>query len=165
MVKGVDCGGVLIAIISESSQSASQNNILRGFKAICVILYAMPNQVNTDSDVFLVLQISRRWFLHFIFSILFIGQAYEISILFNCFKRFAMTSADYTEDGITNPILNEEEPLLGPNGSVTQNDTTPIYHNFLTGWCLLGTYHFEMCSYVSRSLQELLWLLRPVSGW
>lgn len=45
-----------------------------------------------------------------------------------------MASTDYPEDGITNPIPNEEEPLLGSNGSVTQKDTTPIYHNFLTGW-------------------------------
>lgn len=45
-----------------------------------------------------------------------------------------MASTDYPEDGITNPIPNEEEPLLGPNGSVTQKDTTPIYYNFLTGW-------------------------------
>jgi hypothetical protein len=43
------------------------------------------------------------------------------------------STTENPENGITNPVLDEEEPLLGSNGSVTQKDTTPIYHNFLTG--------------------------------
>lgn len=38
-----------------------------------------------------------------------------------------------TEDHLPNAIPNEEEPLLGTAGGVTQRDDTPIYHNFLTG--------------------------------
>lgn len=49
-----------------------------------------------------------------------------------------MASTDYPEERITNPIPSEEEPLLGSNGSVTQRDTTPIYHNFLTGTAVVA---------------------------
>lgn len=34
------------------------------------------------------------------------------------------------------PVATEDEPLLGPSGSVQQEDTRPIYHNFLTGACI-----------------------------
>jgi hypothetical protein len=36
-------------------------------------------------------------------------------------------------EDIRNPVAAEEEPLLGPPGSVQQGTSTPIYHNFLTG--------------------------------
>ncbi|EED19862.1 seryl-tRNA synthetase [Talaromyces stipitatus ATCC 10500] len=49
-----------------------------------------------------------------------------------------MASTESREDGLTNPIPNEEEPLLGSTGSVTQKDTTPIYYNFLTGTAVVA---------------------------
>lgn len=76
-----------------------------------------------------------------------------------------MASTDHPEDGVTNPIPNEEEPLLGSNGSVTQKDATPIYYNFLTGRYFLYTQSRIDLVLTSLSLQELLWLLKLVSGW